>query len=286
MRYALCTISFRHQLISFADIVHFARRHGFDGIELWGIHARHLYQDDGERTREQLQFIRKNGMSISMISDYLDISPSADRRQTLEKCTRLIQLAEWFQTRRIRTFAGQKPSGSVTPLERRQYVDNLRFLCDLCKQHHVHLLVETHPNTLTDSLSSTLRLLEEVSHESLKVNLDFLHLWESGDDPLESFTRLKPWVEHYHLKNIASAEHLQVFQPHNVYAPSGRRSGMVPLKHGAVNYREILEQIEQTEHFASLEWFGLNPLRVLSDEVKWLRSTDARTSDMIPQKKP
>ena len=34
MKYSLCTISFRHQLISFTDIVQFAYENGFEGIEL------------------------------------------------------------------------------------------------------------------------------------------------------------------------------------------------------------------------------------------------------------
>ena len=41
-------------------------------------------------------------------------------------------------------------------------------------------MLETHPNTLTDTLPSTIELLEEVNHPNLKINLDFLHIWESG----------------------------------------------------------------------------------------------------------
>ena len=44
----------------------------------------------------------------------------------------------------------------------------------------MYVLLETHPNTLTDTLPSTIELLEEVNHPNLKINLDFLHIWESG----------------------------------------------------------------------------------------------------------
>ena len=43
-----------------------------------------------------------------MISDYLDISLSADFEKTIEKCEQLAILANWFKTNKIRTFAGQK----------------------------------------------------------------------------------------------------------------------------------------------------------------------------------
>ncbi|MFF0827142.1 sugar phosphate isomerase/epimerase family protein [Brevibacillus sp. NPDC003359] len=271
MKLSLCTISFRHQLISFAQIVRFAHRHHFDGIELWGIHAQHLYDHDRVEVEEQLQLLKAQGMSITMLSDYLDIATSSGFARLLEKAKRLIALAKWLNVKQIRTFAGQKASKDVGPDERVRYVHHLQILCEMCQEHGIQLLVETHPNTLTDQMSSTLALLQEVNHPALKVNLDFLHVWESGADPLDSYDQLKPWVAHYHLKNIISSDHLPVFAPHNVYAPNGDREGMVPLSEGVVDYGPIVEKIADTDLFASIEWFGHSPQRVLVDEVEWLR---------------
>ncbi|UHA75566.1 sugar phosphate isomerase/epimerase family protein [Paenibacillus sp. 481] len=272
MKYSLCTISFRHHLVSFADIVQFAREQTFDGIELWGIHALHLYESERERTEEQLQWMRKQQLSVAMISDYLDVSPSAYMDVTLDKCLKLIEIGKWLGVNKIRTFAGQQPSNGVTTTDRGRYVRHLRMLCELCQEHGFSLLAETHPNTLSDNLSSTLQLLDEVRHDALQINLDFLHMWESGADPIDSYKQLAPWVKHYHLKNISAAEHLHVFQPQNVYAASGNRTGMVPLAEGAVNYEPIIDHIDHTDHFASLEWFGPQPFEVLSREIKWLRA--------------
>ncbi|CAM4172415.1 3-dehydroshikimate dehydratase [Bacillus manliponensis] len=274
MKYSLCTISFRHQLISFTDIVRFAHANGFEGIELWGVHAHNLYEQDRQTTEEQLQVLRNYGMKITMISDYLDISLAADFEKTIEKANRLVKLAKWFGTDKIRTFSGQKPSFSVTKEEREEYVKRLRFLCELFAQHNIGLLLETHPNTLTDCLHSTLQVLEEVDHPALKINLDFLHIWESGADPVDSFQQLKPWVEHYHLKNISSERFLHVFEPNNVYASAGTREGMVPLFEGVVDYEKILREIQETEHFGSLEWFGNDALHVLREDIAKLRRNE------------
>ncbi|MDM5154531.1 sugar phosphate isomerase/epimerase family protein [Bacillus sp. DX1.1] len=271
MKYSLCTISFRHQLISFTDIVQFAYKNGFEGIELWGIHAQNLYTQEREVTEKQIDFLRDHNMKITMISDYLDISLSADFEKTIEKAEQIAALANWCDTNKIRTFAGQKPSVSFTKEERQEYVRRIRILCDLFAQHNMYVLLETHPNTLTDCLESTLTLLEEVNHSFLKINLDFLHMWESGTDPVESYHQLKPWVQHYHMKNISSATHLDVFEPNNVYASAGKREGMVPLFEGMVNYGDILREIQDTEHFASLEWFGYDAKDVLREEIVQLR---------------
>lgn len=144
------------------------------------------------------------------------------------------------------------------------------MICDLFAQHNIYVLLETHPNTLTDTLPSTLKLLEEVDHPYLKINLDFLHIWESGAEPIDSFRRLKPWIQHYHFKNISSADYLHVFEPHNVYAAAGSRKGMVPLFEGIVNYDEIIQEVKDTDHFASLEWFGNNAKDILKEEMKVL----------------
>ncbi|MBK5448164.1 sugar phosphate isomerase/epimerase [Bacillus sp. TH22] len=270
MKYSLCTISFRHQLISFTDIVQFAYENGFEGIELWGTHAQNLYMQERETTEREIDYLKDKNLEVTMISDYLDISLLADFQKTMEKCEQLVILANWFNTNKIRTFAGQKGSEDFSEQERKEYVKRIRMICDLFAPHNMYILLETHPNTLTDTLPSTLKLLEEVNHPYLKINLDFLHIWESGADPVDSFHRLKPWIQHYHFKNISSAEYLHVFEPNNVYAAAGSRIGMVPLFEGIVNYDEIIREVRDTDHFASLEWFGHNAKDILKEEMKAL----------------
>ncbi|MFE7375533.1 sugar phosphate isomerase/epimerase family protein [Bacillus cereus] len=270
MKYSLCTISFRHQLISFTDIVQFAYENGFEGIELWGTHAQNLYMQERETTERELNFLKDKNLEITMISDYLDISLSADFEKTIEKSEQLVILANWFNTNKIRTFAGQRGSEDFTEQERKEYVKRIRKICDVFAQHNMYVLLETHPNTLTDTLPSTIELLKEVNHSNLKINLDFLHIWESGADPIDSFHRLKPWTLHYHFKNISSADYLHVFEPNNVYAAAGSRIGMVPLFEGIVNYDEIIQEVRDTNLFASLEWFGHNSKEVLKEEMKVL----------------
>ncbi|AJH22361.1 hypothetical protein S3E15_01982 [Bacillus mycoides] len=270
MKYSLCTISFRHQLISFTDIVQFAYENGFEGIELWGTHAQNLYMQERETTEREIDYLKDKNLEVTMISDYLDISLLADFQKTMEKCEQLVTLANWFNTNKIRTFAGQKGSEDFSEQERKEYVERIRMICDLFAPHNMYILLETHPNTLTDTLPSTLKLLEEVNHPYLKINLDFLHIWESGADTVDSFHRLKPWIQHYHFKNISSAEYLHVFEPNNVYAAAGSRIGMVPLFEGIVNYDEIIREVRDTDHFASLEWFGHNAKDILKEEMKAL----------------
>lgn len=286
MKIALCTISFRHQLISIKELIAFASANGFDGIELWGAHARNLYETSEAYpwSEDPRAMLAQSGLEISMITDYLNIAADVPLPQIEEQTKRIIALADWFGVSRIRTFAGERPSAAVSLQQRAQYVERLRRIGDICAAHGKKLLLETHTNTLADCLDSTQRLMEELAHPVIGLNLDFFHLWESGTAPMTALNRLNPWVHYYHLKNISSLLQAKLFEPQNVYAPSGDRSGMVSLSRGAIDYRPVLDQMQhspafnQTERFASLEWFGANPAEVLAKDIQFIRNVHAAQS--------
>ncbi len=123
-------------------------------------------------------------------------------------------------------------------------------------------MVETHPNTLADTLDSTLSLLNEVDHENLKINFNVIHVWEASDNPQQAFNALAPYIVHMHLKNISDFCQLNIFQPANVYAPAGKRAGMASVFEGAFDFDTFLRFVMQQDKVnwrdldVSLEWFG------------------------------
>ncbi len=273
MRLSMCTISFRHHLISLDQVADWALELGFQGIELWGIHAKHLKS----QPKYDSPWLASRGLYVSMLSDYLPLERSD--RELMEHTHALCSLAAHWGTRKVRTFAGQSSSCATTERDRQRLVRKLRLACTLAQQHGSHLLIETHPGTLADSTASTLRLLAEVNHPALRVNFDVLHVWEAGDDPLAALEALKPCVDHYHLKNIASRSQLHVFAPGNVYAPAGNRDGMVSLFEGAFDYRRFLSALAaDADCEASLEWFGHEVRDVLTKDCAQLHHVTSRPS--------
>lgn len=277
MNLSVCTISFRHHLISLEEIARWAAMHDFQGIELWGVHAKNLShwpEYDG-------QWIRSRNMSVPMLSDYLPLQ--GDRQFARDKAVQLCELCQHWGARKLRTFAGDKASADVTIEERRTWVVRLRELCDIAAAHGVLLVVETHPNTLADTHGSTLQLLEEVSHPALRLNLDVIHVWEAGTEPVEALRRLEPFVAHMHWKNITRRDLLPVFAPGNVYAPAGSRVGMVELFGGAYDFRRFLRFVMTESNLnsdsldASLEWFGGDVFATLQGDRAQLRQFEAET---------
>ncbi len=278
MNLSLCTISFRHQLISLDQIAQWAARHRFQGIELWGVHAKNLT----ERPEYGIDWLRSNDLFVPMVSDYLPVQ--GDLEIALAKATQLCRLTQLWGAQKLRTFAGDRASREVSSDERRAWVARMRQLCEVADAHGIYLVVETHPNTLADTPTSTLQLLAEVDHPALRLNFDVIHVWEAGADPVSVFRQLEPFVVHMHLKNVAARELLQVFAPANVYAPAGNRAGMVQLFEGAFDFRRFLRLVMTGSQLAwegldaSLEWFGPDVLSTLAHDRDQLLQLESELS--------
>lgn len=268
MNLAVCTISFRHHLISIEEVARWAQAHRFQGIELWGAHARNLAAD----SEYGAEWLRGYGLSVLMLSDYLPLD--APSEELWAKLDQLSALARRWGARKLRTFAGRIGSAQASADERGRVVQRLREACLRLADCGQWLVVETHPATLADTAESTLRLLQEVDHPALRLNFDVLHVWEGGDEPAAALARLRPYVSHFHLKNVSQRERLDVFAPANVYSAAGSRVGMVPLFEGAFDYRTFLADLAGDARLdASLEWFG--------DDVKGTLSRDRRAIEQL-----
>ncbi len=262
VRVSLCTITFRHHLLGIGDIAAFARRAGFDGIELWGAHARNLGPG------EHRAWLSAQGLAVPMLSDYLPLDAEKDR--FLSHIEELVELARLWGAPRVRTFAGSKGSAATSAEERAFLSRRLREAATRFGDRGLRLLVETHPGTLADNLASLLRLLEDAADPALRVNYDTLHVWEGGDDPLLAHEKLAEHVDYYHLKNVRSRSDLGVFSPANVYAAAGCRTGMTSLFEGALDYRRFLRALP-SDIEASLEWFGNRCQSVLESDLRAVR---------------
>ena len=267
MNLSICTITFRHHLISILELATWAKANGFQAIELWGPHAQRF----SDRTDLNGEWLKDLGLSVSMLSDYLTLSGDPDvlRTKTIELC----RLAQRWQTGKLRTFAGNRANAHVSAEDRLAISVRLRQTCAIAADHGIRLLVETHPNTLADTVASTARLIDDVRSPNMRINFDALHVWEGGDDPVEGLRILKPFVDHYHLNNVRSRKHLSVFAPDNVYAANGDRTGMTPLFEGTLDYMPLINVLaHEPDIDASLEWFGGDRFEVLRKDGQLLRS--------------
>ncbi|MEP5758840.1 MAG: sugar phosphate isomerase/epimerase [Litoreibacter sp.] len=271
MKISLCTITFRHHLVSLEQIADWASRNGFQGIEIWGAHARHIPFASGYDARWLAGF----GLSVPMVSDYL---PLENPQAVGQKTKAVLDQARRWGTTNIRTFAGNMASHTADVDERAQITATLKQACIQVSEQGCNLLIETHPGTLADTLASTLQLVEEVDHPALGINFDALHVWEGGDDPVAARKVLHPKIRNYHLKNITHKNELPVFAPNNIYNAAGSRQGIVPLFDGAMDYGPLLNDLQdEPDAQISLEWFGGDVFNTLKVDCAALHRVMSKT---------
>lgn len=246
------------------QLARWAKANHFQGIELWGIHAKNL----ADNPTYNKDWLANYGLNTTMISDYLPLH--APEKTLYQATQQLCRLSQHWGAKKIRTFAGNKGSSETQPAERQQLITRLQKACHYLAEYGLTLIIETHPHTFADSVRSTLELINDVNCDNLKINFDVLHVWESKANVLDALQQLSPYIDHFHLKNVSAAEHLHVFSPPNVYSASGTREGMVPLFDGALDYENFFSYLYSCakptlwQNDASLEWFGPQSQATLS----------------------
>lgn len=254
MRLHCCSVAFRHQPVTATGLAAFVTRHGFDGLEIWAPHAAAL--------RDEWQALPARPR-VPMMSGYLPLgTPGFDPNEARA----LLDLARDWRAPRLRLFAGTISASAAGAAERAAVLSDLARCADLAAARGLAIAIETHPGTLADSGVAAARLMEALDNPAVGLNLDLLHLWEAGDDPLAAVVALAPHALHLHLKSVASRADLDVFAPSNVHDPAGCREGMCPLFDGALDYAAILPSLP-THIDAALEWFGPNPEAVMAADL-------------------
>jgi len=171
-----CSIGLRHKPVTeaFEQIA----AAGFRGVEIWWPHIEKL---DAEQLRGVAGQCQKLGLAPTVIAPYFAFTRGEEWRQrSIETARAALKAAAILQVKKIRTFVDIGPDGM--PSERATEADwaaacaGLRELCDL--DPGSEFVVETHENTLADTLPTIQRLFKEVDRPNLRLNFqvnpDFL----------------------------------------------------------------------------------------------------------------
>ena len=188
MRINACSVAFRHLDVTARDLAPLCRpRRGLDGLGDLGPACPHV----GRRT---------NGVTlppacstVPMLAGYLPLGTLGFSRADAAD---LLDLTRTWGAPRLRLFAGGVGRDQAGADQRRAIMRDLGTTADMAHDRGLRIAVETHPQTLADSLPATLDLLDALDHPAVGVNFDVLHVWESGADPVPAFTALREHVNH------------------------------------------------------------------------------------------
>jgi sugar phosphate isomerase/epimerase len=272
MKFSFSTVAWRHKKINLEDMIYIISLLGYDGIEIWEKHL-YGYETSLDSIKKQLSYCR---LEVPMIVPYFDFTSSLKKwKQSIIAAERSIQFANALNCKLIRCFTGRIGSDHVTEKQRAACVDGIRIIAEKAKEYKLSLAIETHVNTLVDSIGATKQLIEDINMSNVALNLDFFNLFEIEDkiNLLELIDELYPYIFHIHVKNALKKS--GILSPFNFIMDRTRKINEIRnLKDGILDYDEVISHLidHNYQRFVSIECFEFNrnPIRIAKEEIAYL----------------
>ena len=227
-----------------------AKRFGYTGIEP-RCEADHKHGIEIETSDDDLKAARKmvegEGLDFCCVatSRKYAIADETERRESVEKTKRYVELAAKVGAPCIRVFGGVLPEKAHLYGVVAYMADALREVGEFAADYPVSVCLETHDHWV--STFRVMELIRRVGHPSIQVNYDYAHPLREFEPAYESYMHVRPWVKHTHMHDLVIGEDGST----EFAAPF---TGMVPQK-------EVMQLLKADGYkgYFSLEVMGQDP---------------------------
>lgn len=246
-------------LVTRPGLVRLVDELGYDGIEIWS-QAFDAVGLDGVR-----RIVSGLRCEVASINPYFDFTSSRESfERSLEIAYTYVGYAEALGCTRIRVWAsarGAFASGDeAEPEHWEAAVRGVQAVCDMAAPAGIACVLEVHygDGQLFDTSENALRMLRRVARPNCTLNLQPPL---RGEDPLESATRLGPYVTHLHAHNW-----------------KGGWGNFTFLGEGDVDFEAFLRILRSYgfDGYISLEHTSRDPEGIARHEIAYLRSLIAK----------
>lgn len=195
---------------SLNQIVDFATKHGFKGIEVRGI----LRQMDLPQCKEfskknmasSLRMMQDNGLQFVNLgsSATLHFAEANERKKNLDDGKRYIDLAQKLKCPYIRVFPNNFPKNQDKNQTMNLIAKGLLELGNHAKGSNVIVLIESHGDLIyIEDLQNVMMASE---HEHVGMIWDPVNMWvKTKESPTLAYDKLKKYIYHTHIKNAKVA---------------------------------------------------------------------------------
>ena len=186
----LVSVTFRGMTAE--EIVRLSASSGLQGIE-WGADV-HVPPQDLENASRVGRLTREAGLEVVSYGSYYRAGSGENSCSHSE----LVAAAEALGARNIRIWAGSCGSAQAGPEGLTRVAEDAFRLAELCEARGMTLSFEYHPNTLTDTRASAVRLMETLDHKAARI------YWQpvqslSAEENLAALRDVLPWLSNVHV---------------------------------------------------------------------------------------
>lgn len=190
----------------FKEIIAFAAKHHYQGIELRGIQGEldltKCVAFSKENINDSLQLLKDNNLQIVGLgsSAKMHLKEETARKKNLDEAKQFIDLADRLNCKAVRVFPDKLPEG----VSREETMDlitaGLIELGDFSKSSKVSVLLESHGDLVY--ADDILRVLKNTNKENVALIWDIFNMWiKTKESPTDVYAKLQPYIQHVHLKD-------------------------------------------------------------------------------------
>ena len=258
---------------SFETQLRVARAVGVRAIEIRGVNGRGIQTwtpAEAETLQRQLE---ENGMHVSSIGSPIGkIQITDDFEPHFKVFQNVVDLCSVFHTRNIRMFSFFVPKGQAD-----RYADEVMRRMDrlvsYAAEKDVVLLHENEKEIYGDTAPRCAALMERFAGEHFRAVFDFANFVQVGQDTLEAWEKLRPYVAYIHIKDALS--------PSGQVTPAGWGDGHLKeilrdLRDGGyAGYLSLEPHLTDFTGFSALENGPAEKKAAIPGETAWRIALDA-----------
>ena len=248
IRPGLCSVTFR--ALEVPTVVRLAAEAGLERIEWAG--DVHVPPGDLAAARRARELTEQAGLSAASYGSYLRFEGTEE--EVRAEGAAVLAAARALGAPRIRVWATRVPSTEASSEQRTEAARRIAEFADRAAEHGIEVGLEFHRGTLTDTVDSTLQLLEDVAHPNLTT------YWQPnvGLDAEEALKTLRA------VRSYVSTIHVFSWWP---------RTERLPLSERSELWRGVFAELAESgrDHDVLLEFVPDDAPEVLAREAATLR---------------
>ena len=158
-----------------------------------------------ERARALKEKLEQNGIQISAVGSPIGkIGIGDDFGSHMERLNHVIDLAEIFGTSNIRMFSFYLPQDQDPAKFRDTVFFRMEQMVELARRRNVILLHENEKEIYGDAADRCLDLMRRFYGENFRCTFDFANFVQCGQDTLEAYEMLRPYIAYVHVKDAVN----------------------------------------------------------------------------------
>jgi len=173
-----------------------------DHIELRGVWGKNVMELTSDQVHQIASTARENGVGFSSIGSPIGKFPlDGDFNQEIERLQKAVEFCAILGCKYIRIFSYYIPEGHTHEQHRSQVIDWLGRLIAEAERTDITLCHENEQRIYGDLGKYCLDLHQTLRSPHFRGVFDFANYVHCGEDPLDNWPVLKPYIEYFHVKD-------------------------------------------------------------------------------------